>query len=158
MAKPISMIFEEQKTGEEKNQESIQSLKEHAAENTEALKEAIVLISELQGSGILDAAVSLVKAKEKVAEIAIGQMVRPPVTNMINNAMAAAGALSELDPEFTKKLVNGLNMGIKKADEGLQSNKKASVWDLVKAMKDPDINRTLLFGLNLIKGIGQGLK
>lgn len=153
MAKPITAFAKK-----EIEENTIEQLAEHAAQNLDGLKQTIKLLQELHESGILEAVVSLVQAKEKVAKIAVGQMVRPPVTNMINNAMAAAGALTELDPAFTKKLVDGLSNGMKKAEDGLKNGDKAGVFDLVKALKDPDINRTILFGLNLLKGIGEGLK
>lgn len=158
MGKPISTIAMDEKSNEQIKQESVDGLVHFAAENSAGLKQTIELIQELHESGILEILVSLVQAKEKVAKIAIDQMVRPPVTNMINNGMAAAGALSEVDPEFTKKLVTGLTSGMKKAEDGLKSGQKAGVIDLLKAMKDPDINRTILFGINLLKGIGEGLK
>ncbi|XJZ27979.1 DUF1641 domain-containing protein [Bacillota bacterium Lsc_1132] len=153
MAKPITSFAKN-----EIKSETIEHLAEHAVKNSEGLKQAIELLQELHESGILDAMVSLVQAKEKVAKIAVGQMTRTPVTNIINNAMAAAGALTEMDPAFTQKLIGGLSNGMKKAEEGLKKGEKAGVMDLLKALKDPDINRTVLFGINLLKGIGEGLK
>lgn len=155
MAKPITAFANKEQAQDKKN---FEQLAEYALNNADGLTQTIKLLQELHESGILDALVALVQAKEKVAKIAIGQMVRPPVTNMINNAMAAAGALTELDPEFTKKLVAGLSNGMKKAEESVAKSEKAGMLDLLKALKDPDINRTVLFGINLLKGIGEGLK
>lgn len=156
MAKPI-IAFSKKEQGEG-NTETVEKLADHAAKNFDGLKQAMELLQELQESGFLEAAVSLVQAKEKVAKIAVGQMVRPPVTNLINNAMAAAGALTELDPAMTQKLINGISAGMKKAEEGLNKGEKSGVFDLVKALKDPDTNRTITFGMNLLKGVGEGLK
>lgn len=83
---------------------------------------------------------------------------RPPVTNALNNAMAAAGVLTELDPETTQKLVGGLSKGLQRAEEGIQSNKKVGVFDLVKLLRDPDVNRVMRFTIDLLKGLGEGLK
>ncbi len=52
-------------------------------------------------------------------------MTREPVTNLINNMMGAAGALTELDPELTKKLIGSLLVGLEKGNEHLESNKKS---------------------------------
>lgn len=155
MAKPITAFASKEQAQDKKN---FEQLAEYALNNADGLTQTIKLLQELHESGILDALVALVQAKEKVAKIAVGQMVRPPVTNIINNAMAAAGALTELDPEFTKKLVTGLSKGMKKAEESMANSEKAGMLDLLKALKDPDINRTVLFGINLLKGIGEGLK
>ncbi|MEH7502764.1 DUF1641 domain-containing protein [Neobacillus drentensis] len=158
MAKPITAFENRQKTEEELHSEKMDHLVDHVIENADGLKQTIALLHELHESGILEAMVSLVQAKEKVAKIAVDQMVRPPVTNLINNAMAAAGALTELDPAFTKKLVAGIANGMRNAEESVKNGEKAGVKDLFKAMKDPDINRSILFGIHLLKGIGKGLK
>ena len=42
-------------------------------------------MAELNDIGALDAAKKLLEAKEEVAHIALGQLTRKPVTNMINN-------------------------------------------------------------------------
>lgn len=51
---------------------------------------------------MLEAANSMLKAKEPIAKIVLGQVTREPVTNLINNMMGAAGALTELDPNLRK--------------------------------------------------------
>ncbi|MFP3380752.1 DUF1641 domain-containing protein, partial [Bacillus sp. SIMBA_069] len=72
--------------------------------------------------------------------------------------MAAAGGLAELEPEMTQKLMKGVSKGLQKADEGLHSGQKVGIMDLMKALSDPDINRAIGFGINLLKGVGEGLK
>lgn len=61
-------------------------------------------MNELNDLGIFDAATSMLRAKEDIAKIALGQVSREPVTNLINTMMAAGGALTKADPEFTAKL------------------------------------------------------
>lgn len=158
MAKPIQMIKKVELSEEEKKEQSLESLLSEVAENKDSLLDTLYLLQELHNSGILEAINSLVKAKEEVAKIAVGQMTREPVTNIINNAMAAGGALTELDPEMTKKLMGSVSKGLEKAEQGLKSNSKVGILDLMKALKDPDLNRAIGFGLNLLKGVGEGLK
>lgn len=158
MAKPIQTIKKVELTEEQKKAQSLEGLLSEVAQNKDSLLDTLQLLKELHDSGILEAINSLVKAKEEVAKIAVGQMTREPVTNLINNAMAAGGALTSLDPEMTKKLMGGMAKGLEKAEQGLQSNSKVGILDLLKALKDPDLNRAMGFGLNLLKGIGEGLK
>ncbi|WP_077212307.1 DUF1641 domain-containing protein [Bacillus dakarensis] len=158
MAKPISTIKKNELTEEQKKSQSLESLLSEVAQNKDSLLETLQLLQELHDSGILDALNSLVKAKEKVAKIAVGQMTREPVTNLINNTMAAGGALTTLDPEMTKKLMGSVALGIEKAQQGLQEDSKVGILDLLKVLNDPDINRAIGFGLNLLKGVGEGLK
>jgi uncharacterized protein YjgD (DUF1641 family) len=158
MAKPITKIEEPILTEKEKQDQSLEKVLQDLSQNTDGIKETIKLLQELHDSGILGAINNLVEAKEHVAKIAVGQMLRPPVTNALNNAMAAAGALTELDPEITQKLVGGLSKGLQRAGEGFKENKKVSIFDLVKLLRDPDVNRVLRFSIDLLKGLGEGLK
>ncbi len=158
MAKPIRAIKRIELTEEQKEKQSLESLLTEVAQNKDTLLETLQLLQELHNSGILDAVNSLVKTKEEVAKIAVGQLTREPVTNLINNAMAAGGALTQLDPETTKRLMGSVSKGLEKAEQGLQSNTETGVFDLVKALKDPDMNRAITFGMNLLKGVGEGLK
>ena len=48
--------------------------------------------------------------------------------------------------------------GLEKAEQGLQTDSTTSVLDIMKALKDPDMNRAITFGLNLLKGVGEELK
>jgi uncharacterized protein YjgD (DUF1641 family) len=158
MAKPISTVQNQELTPEQQNEQALSQLLNSLVENADGVKQTAKLLQELNGSGILPALQALLAAKEQVAAIAVHQMLRPPVTNMMNNAMAAAGALTSIEPETTKKLLGSMAEGLKKAEQGLANNETTSVWTLMKVMADPDINRALTFGLNLLKGAGQGLK
>jgi uncharacterized protein YjgD (DUF1641 family) len=158
MARPISAIHKQDLTLAQQKEQTTDQLINSLLENADGIKETAKLMQELHNSGILPALGALVKAKEQMALIGAEQLLRPPVTNMINNAMAAAGGLASADPETTKKLAAGLTNGLKKAEEGLANKQTTSVWELMTAIKDPDVNRALTFGLNLLKGLGQGLQ
>lgn len=158
MAKSIQVIRKFESTEEQKREQSLESLLSEVAQNKDSLLDTLHLLQELHNSGIIEALNSLVKAKEEVAKIAVGQITREPVINLINNAMAAGGTLTTLDPEMTKKLMGSVAKGLEKAEQGLQSNSKVGILDLLKVLNDPDINRAIGFGFNLLKGVGEGLK
>lgn len=158
MAKPIQTIVKKELTEEQKKLQTLESLLSEVADNKESLVETLHLLKELQDSGILEILSGLLQTKEHTAKIAIDQLSRKPVTNIINNVMAAGGILVEMDPESTSKLAKSLTAGIQKAEQGLQEDTTIGLIDLVKAIKDPEINRALRFGMNLLKGIGEGLK
>ncbi|MED1404682.1 DUF1641 domain-containing protein [Bacillus mycoides] len=158
MAAPIQAIQKQELTGEELKQQKLEALKELLANNEDALNQMFNIVGELNDIGMLEAANSMLKAKEPIAKIVLGQVTREPVTNLINNMMGAAGALTELDPELTKKLIGSVLTGMDEGNQHLQSNKKVGILDLMKVLKDPDINRAIGFGLHFLKGMGKGLK
>ncbi|MGG1574316.1 DUF1641 domain-containing protein [Fictibacillus sp. NRS-1165] len=158
MAEPITKISHSAHTEKELQEQSIDTILEDLAKSADGIKELIKLFHQLHDSGIIGAVNGLVEAKEKVAGIAVEQLLRPQMTNAINNMMAAAGVLSETNPDMTKKLMSSLGNGLQRAERALANNEKVGVFDLMKALKDPDINRAIGFGMNLLKGVGEGLK
>ena len=158
MAAPITTIKKQQLTEEQLKEQKLENLKQLLSENEEMVNQVFTIMAELNDIGALEAASKLIEAKEEVAHIALGQMTRKPVTNIINNMMGVSGALAELDPETTTKLIKGLNTGLDEANKAVESDEKVSVFKLVTLLKDPDVNRAMNFGIHLLKGLGKGLK
>lgn len=158
MAVPITGIKKQQLTEEQLKEQKLDNLKELLSENEETVNQVFSIMAELNDIGALEAAMKLLEAKEEVAHIALGQLTRKPVTNIINSLMGVAGALTELNPETTTKLIEGLNTGVDEASKALESNEKVSAFKLMKMINDPDVNRALNFGVHFLKGLGKGLK
>lgn len=158
MAVPITNIRKHQLTEEQLKEQKLDNLKQLLSDHEEAVNQVFTIMAELKDIGALEAATKLLEAKEEVAHIALGQLTRKPVTNIINNLMGVAGALTELNPETTTKLIEGLNAGVDEANKALESDEKVSAFKLVKMLKDPDVNRALNFGVHFLKGLGKGLK
>ncbi|SFC94164.1 DUF1641 domain-containing protein [Bacillus sp. UNCCL81] len=158
MAQPITTIQKYVPTKEEQNQQKLEDLKLLLAENEDSLNKILNIVSELNDTGVLEAANSMIQSKEKITKIALEQMNREPVTNIINHIMGAAGALSNVDPETTTKLINSVTKGIDEGNKHLEKDDKVGIFDLVKVLKDPDVNRAVGFGINFLKGMGKGLK
>ncbi|MEK5232267.1 DUF1641 domain-containing protein [Lysinibacillus sp. FSL K6-0232] len=158
MATPITKIKKQQLTEEQLKEQKLANLQQLLAENEDAVNQVFSIMTELNDIGALEAAMKLLEAKEEVAHIALEQLTRKPVTNMINNLMGVAGALTELNPETTAKLVEGLNAGVDEANKALNSDDKVSAFKLMKMLNDPDVNRALNFGVHFLKGLGRGLK
>ncbi|CAM4327466.1 hypothetical protein BAMA_06930 [Bacillus manliponensis] len=157
MAKEITMIQKTVMTEEEKQKQFSEELLQQLGENREAIGETIQLLGQLQQAGLLDAAVSLLAAREDVSKIMIGQLNREPVKNALNNMIGAGEGLSSVTPEMTKQVTASLATGLKYATEELQKGKKTTVMDFFKVLKDPDINRAITFGFNFLKAFGKEL-
>lgn len=158
MAEPITSIKKQQVTDEQLKEQKLDNLKQLLSEQEDAVNQVLLIMAELHDIGALEAAMKLLEAKEEVAHVALGQLTRKPVTNIINNLMGVAGALTELNPETTTKLIEGLNSGVEEANKALESDEKVSAFKLVKMLNDPDVNRALNFGVHFLKGLGKGLK
>jgi len=104
VAKEITVIKKKVVTEEEQKQQVADELLNELSNNREAVEETMQLLAQLQKAGILDAAISLLAAKEDVSKIAVEQLNREPVKNALNNMMGAGEALSSVDPEVTKQI------------------------------------------------------
>lgn len=158
VAKEITLIKKKVVTEEEQKQQVADALLNELSNNREAVEETMQLLAQLQKAGILDAAISLLAAKEDVSKIAVEQLNREPVKNALNNMMGAGEALSSVDPEVTKQITSSLVTGLQFATDELNSGKKTKVMDFFKVLKDPDINRAITFGFSFLKAFGQGLE
>ncbi len=158
MAAPITNVKKQQVTQEQIAEQKLNDLKDLLTDNDQALQQIFSIVSDLNDIGALDAVNKMLAAKEEIAHIALGQISRKPVTNVINQLLAVAGLLSAIDPEMTKKLMGGLNTGLEDANNAIASDEKVTIFSLMKVIKDPDVNRALNFGIHFLKGLGKGLK
>ncbi len=156
MATPVTTIKKKKKTEEETRQEKLAELQSLIADQEQALNKILEITGELEDIGVLDALQAMVKAKEDIAKIALAQVSREPFTNLINHVINTSNAISAIDPEVTAKLVDGIQSGLREA-EADNDNLKVGVFQLMKALNDPDINRAIKFGMNFLKGMGKEL-
>lgn len=122
--------------------------------NKSAILSGINLLSEVHASGTLDALHALIKQRE----VALTQLFtelnkeryRPFLEN-IHGFLELAGQLPIEDLLF---LASKLNRGVEQAQQ-LKGNESISYVGLVKALKDPEINRSLTMILAMLKGMGK---
>lgn len=157
MAAPITEIHNPI-TEEDIKLQKIEELKMLVTENEDVLNSLFDILGELNDSGVLDAATSMLRGKEQIAKVALGQVTREPVTNLINTLMGATGALMKADTDQVTKLLNSALAGIDEGSKFIETDKKIGVMNLVKVLNDPDINRAIGFGVHFLKGMGKELK
>lgn len=157
MAAPITRINKKQLTPDELRLQRLFELESQVADQQQALKKLLEITGELDKAGILDAVGAVVKARENLTEIAVHQVAREPVTTLINNVMNAAGALTAINPDTTAKLASSVQRGLSEAEAKGASSRKIGPIGLWKALRDPDVNRSLRFGMDFLKGMGKEL-
>ncbi|MGE7778521.1 DUF1641 domain-containing protein [Peribacillus sp. NPDC097264] len=157
MAAPITEIHNPI-TEEEIKLQKIEELKMLVTDNEEMLNSVFNILGELNDCGVLDAATSMLRGKEQIAKVALGQVTREPVTNLINTLMGATGALMKADTDQVTKLLSSALAGIDEGSKFIETDKKIGVMNLVKVLNDPDINRAIGFGIHFLKGMGKELK
>lgn len=157
MAAPITEIHNPI-TEEDLKIQKIEELKMLVADNEDVLNSLFNILGDLNDSGVLDAATSMLKGKEQIAKVALGQVTREPVTKLINTLMGATGALMKADADQVTKLLTSALAGMDEGSKFIETDKKIGVMSLVKVLNDPDINRAIGFGVHFLKGMGKELK
>lgn len=158
MAAPITSIKRTERSEMEIQQDRLAELQKQIAEQEESLQKIMEINGELHKIGALDAIQAMLESKEKITGIALGQVSRDPVKNLLNNLMAGAGVLTALDPATIQQLSKSVQQGLAEAELGNEEGQKTGVIQLMKSINDPDINRALTFGMNFLKGLGKGLE
>ncbi|WP_339250361.1 DUF1641 domain-containing protein [Sporosarcina sp. FSL W8-0480] len=158
MAAPITSIQRKQLTQEEQQQEKLNELQTLIAEQQQSLNKILELTAELDKAGVLDAMNAMVKAKDDLMGIAVSQVSREPMTNLINNLMNTAGILTSINPEVTESLKKAIASGIQDAELYKGNGDKVSIFQVMTALNDPNINRAVKYGLDFLKGMGKGLE
>lgn len=157
MATPITKIKKEVLTDEKIAAQKLEELKTLVTDNEQAVAQIFSIMAELNDVGALEAVTKMLQAKEEIAHIALGQVTREPVTNMMNVMLGAAGALTQMDAQMVAKLMTSLNSGLDEAKVAVEADEKMSIFKLMKIMNDPDVNRAMNFGVHFLKGLGKGL-
>ena len=157
MAQPTTNIKYIEFTSEEQDIMARKQLQAAVVERQEALERLLQVIQDLHESGIFDILHGLLVSKEKIAGILLEQILKPSVLGTVKNAMTAMGTVSKIDPNQLSTLTEALVSGLKSGQERLESNKKAGMFELAKALRDPGMNRALVLMLGFLQGLGQAL-
>ncbi|GMA62725.1 DUF1641 domain-containing protein [Alicyclobacillus fastidiosus] len=132
MAKPTTNVNRLEPTKEDQLKDASQAMQEAFAAHGEAINSLLVVIQDLHDSGLLDILHALLNSKEKVASIALEQILKPSVLNTIKNAMTACSMVSKIDPSHVNALGEALVVGLKRGQDNLESGKRVGVFQLAK--------------------------
>lgn len=155
MARPTSAIARAVKTPEEERSDALETLLEHASDHSEALLEVLALVQALHEQGALGALTALSQQGDAALGVAMETLSQSPgYAQGARNALALAQSLATLDDQTvatTQRMVTG---GVQAFASAQPPAKPLSVFDLLRALKDPDVSAGLAALLALLKGIG----
>ncbi|MCA0969512.1 DUF1641 domain-containing protein [Halobacillus litoralis] len=154
MGKPITDIKRYTVTKEEKMESDLAEVKEAVAENKDAILKGIELLKALDEGGTLDTAQSFTNAKRTALERFVQEISKEQYTPLLENLPGLIFLVGELDVKGLRDLTTRLNQGIKEM-ERVPEDKKANIFEVFKALKDPNVNRSLTLLLGFLKGMGK---
>ncbi|WP_085520490.1 DUF1641 domain-containing protein [Tuberibacillus sp. Marseille-P3662] len=155
MAKPITDIEPIKMSEDEQKQKDTEDILTALIDNKASVLECLELLHHLHERGILELLNGMFGQGDRVMGIAAREFNKPGISHSLDHMMNMAQMLGEIDVHQFKGLATNINEGMSNAAKHLEAGEKVSMFDLVKALKDPEINRTVTALLSFLKGAGK---
>lgn len=154
MAKPITTIKKYKVSREEQVERDVHDVKEAVADNKDAILKGIDLLQALEKEGTLDSLTAFVKAKDEAVANVVKEIDKDEYEPLLRNLPELVFLLGEINVRGLRDLSSRLNHGLEAMEEEGTTD-KTSFLDLAKALKDPEINRSITMLLHFLKGMGK---
>ena len=154
MAERIQKITRLHYTEEELEEKDHQELRKSLSENKDAILKGIEFLKTLESQGMLDMIDASLKQKEEILTNVVTEADKEQYTGIFENAGALLFLIGKLDVGEIESFTSKLNNGLKNANE-TDPDETTSLMGLIRALKDPEINRGIVTMMNFLKGLGQ---
>ncbi|MFD1708596.1 DUF1641 domain-containing protein [Siminovitchia sediminis] len=155
MAEPIKNIQFKPVNEEEQRQNDLKEIEDALIANKDAILDLMKVIGHLKQRGVLDIANGLLGQGDKVLDIAVNLANMPENKNSLKNLMLLVGTIGMLNVTQLEPLLLKLNAGIARAAETAEKEEgKTSYIGMARALRDPEINRSITLLLEFLKGMG----
>ncbi|UZJ76901.1 DUF1641 domain-containing protein [Fictibacillus sp. KU28468] len=155
MAKATKIIKRLEVTEEEQRTRDLKEVEDALIKNKDALLESLSVINHMHEKGIISLLNGLFGQGDKVLEILVKTADTPETSNTLKNLLLMMGVLGTLDVKQLEPLLLKVNAGAAKVAEHKDTEEKTSYFDLVRALKDPEINRSITLLMTFLKGMGE---
>jgi uncharacterized protein YjgD (DUF1641 family) len=157
MAKAVKTIKRIELTEEEKRQKEIEEIENALINHKDAVLEVLQIVQHMQDKGILAIFRGLFGQGEQVLDVLVKKMNHPETTNFVKNILLMAGTLGTIDVKQLEPVILKVNSGISRLADKRDENEKerTGYFDLIRSIKDPDVNRSITMLLTFLKGMGQ---
>lgn len=154
MAERITKIKRMQKSEEQIKQESIAEVTDAIAANKDSIMKAINIISTLDDAKILDALSGIVNSRGVIANKFAVELNKEQYTGLITNMASLVFLLGDLNVNDLSIMLNKVNKGLSVANQA-SPNQKTSITGLMSVLRDDEMNRSLTYMLNMLRGMSR---
>lgn len=154
MAERITEIKRLKKSPEQIKNENLNEVLGAIAENKDSILKAIRLIHTLDEAKILDALNGGFKARQVIINKFAVELNKDIYTGLLSNMAQMVFLLGDLNVKDLSEMLNRLNKGLHVANQA-SPNARTYIRNLMGILKDDDMNRSLTYMLNLLKGMSR---
>lgn len=154
MAKAIKQIQRNEISEEEKRKQDLREIEDSLLKNKQALLDTLDLVQHMHDRGIISLLSGLFAEGDKVLQILIKKMDSKETANTLKNLLLMVGVLGTINVKQLEPILLKLNAGIARVAEDKDHDEQIGYFDIVKSLKDPEINRSIAFFFDFLKGMG----
>lgn len=154
MAERIQKIKRIQYSEEQILKRDLDEVKQAVSENKTAILKGIGFLNTLESQGMLDMIDASLKQKEEILTNVVTEVNKEQYSSILDNAGNLLFLMGQLDVGAIEQFMGKINSGLEVANE-TQSDEKTSYTKMLRALKDPEVNRSVTTLLNFMKGMGK---
>ncbi|TRM12213.1 DUF1641 domain-containing protein [Lentibacillus cibarius] len=154
MAEKLSHVKRMEVPAETIRQHNLEEVATAVSENKESILKGIDLLESLNQSETLDMLTALVKHREDALANVMRELNKPEYAAPVENVTKLFQIAVKLDVDEMRYVADRMNHAVKEATAS-EATGKTSYMDLLKALKDPEINRSITMMLQFLRGMGK---
>jgi uncharacterized protein YjgD (DUF1641 family) len=155
MAKAIKKVYRLTVPEEEQRKNDLSEVEDALIKNKKAILQTLEIMNHMQEKGILSLLNGLFGQGDKVLDVAVKAMDKPENTNTLKNLLLLLGTLGMINVRQLEPFLLKIDAGIARVAEYKDTDEKTGYLDLVKSIKDPEVNRAITILMQFLKGMGQ---
>jgi uncharacterized protein YjgD (DUF1641 family) len=157
MAKAIQRIERMPNQEQLERDKKLNETLDQVAVNHESVMEGLRLLQLLQDRNILPLLNGALKERDEILSVLVPVLTKKENTDVIKNLLEMISVIRMLDMKGLKEGMSFLNTGLEEAKEGIEKEDSTSILNLLKSLKDPNVNKSITFMMNFLKGMGKSL-
>lgn len=154
MAERISKINRIEKSEEEIKAEGLSEVTDAIAENKDSILKAINLVKALDDAKLLDAMSGAVNGRGVIANKFAVELNKEQYTGLISNMASLVFLLGDLNVDDLTTMLNKVSKGLHVANQA-NPNQKTSITGLMGVLRDDEMNKSLTYMLNMLRGMSR---
>ncbi|MDK7949909.1 DUF1641 domain-containing protein [Staphylococcus lugdunensis] len=154
MAERITNIKRLKKSDEQIKLENLTEVTDAIADNKDSILKAIKLIKVLDDAKLLDALNGAIKGRQVIINKFAVELNKDIYTGLLSNMASLVFLLGDLEVKDLNAFLAKVNKGLHVANQA-SPNAKTSIRHLLGVLKDDDMNRSLTYMLNMLKGMSR---
>jgi uncharacterized protein YjgD (DUF1641 family) len=155
MAKAIKNVHKIPVSEEQQRSNDLREVEDALVKNKEAILQTLEIMNHMQDKGLLALLNGLFGQGDKVLDIAVKAMDKPENTNTMKNLLLLLGTLGMINVKQLEPFLLRIDAGIARVADYKDTDEKTGYFDLVRSLKDPEINKAITILMQFLKGMGQ---